>query len=66
MIPFLRDHNEKYTLGRRAMRMYKKLRAKSDANKNMAKEQNWNRIGYPISKHNEKNHNNMMIKFEDL
>jgi hypothetical protein len=66
MIPFLRDHEEKFTMGSRAMKMYKKIRSKSYANKNMAREHNWNRIGYPISMHNEKNHFSKKLKFEDL
>lgn len=66
MIPFLRDHEEKYTMGTRAMRMYKKQRVKSMAQKALSKEYNWNRVGYPISMHNEKNHFSKKLKFEDL
>lgn len=66
MIPFLRDHEEKYTLGSRALKMYKKHRARSLANRASNKEYNWSRVGYPISMHNEKNHFSKKLKFEDL
>lgn len=66
MIPFLRDHNEKYTLGRRSLTKYKKIKAKSLAHKRLSKELQWNRVGFPISMHNEKNHFSKKVKFEDL
>jgi hypothetical protein len=66
MIPFLRDHEEKYTLGRRALKHYKKHKAKSLAHRRLARELQWNQVGYPISMHNEKNHFHKKIKFEDL
>ena len=66
MIPFLRDHNEKYTSGNRALRRQKKGRVKSVANHNKSKEYGWHQVGYPISMHNEKNHQSKKLKFEDL
>ena len=65
-IPFLRDQKEKYTLGRRAMRLYKKHRAKSLAHRKMRKELNWHQAGFPISMHNEMNHFSKKLKFEDI
>ena len=62
MIPFLRDHKEKYTIGKKRRR----FRGKSEAHKNAVKEVNWNRVGFPISTHNEKIHFKNKIKFEDL
>lgn len=66
MIPFLRDHDEKYTSGSGAFKKFKKQRTKSNAHRRLGKELNWSRIGYPISMHNEKNHFNKKLKFEDL
>lgn len=65
MIPFLRDHEEKYTICRSPAKKAK-MRTKSLAHKHMERENNWNRIGYPISMHNEKNHFSKKLKFEDL
>jgi hypothetical protein len=66
MIPFLRDHNEKYTLGSRALKKQKKHRTKSFAHKMQNQEYGWHQVGYPISMHNEKNHPAKRLKFEDL
>lgn len=66
MIPFLRDHKEKYTLGRRALRKFKKHRRRSEVKKYSIREMNWTRVGFPISFHNEKNYFKNKIKFEDI
>jgi len=66
MIPFLRDHDEKYTLGTRAQRKNYKTKAKSITNKHLNREYGWHQVGYPISKHNVDNHFNKKLKFEDL
>ena len=66
MIPFLRDHQEKYTLGARAQRKYNREYFKSVANKQINREYGWHKVGYPISKHNVDNHFSKKLKFEDL
>lgn len=64
MIPFLRDHKEKYTLGRRSLKRSKKFRQRSEIKKIQHKEHGWARVGFPISFHNEKSY--FKIKFEDI
>lgn len=64
MIPFLRDHHEKYTLGRQSLKHARKPRNRSEAKRIVDKEKGWNRVGFPISFHNEKNF--FKIKFEDI
>ena len=66
MIPFLRDHEEKYTMGTRALKQSNKERTKSLVTKHFNRESGWNQVGFPISMHNEKNHFNKKLKFEDL
>ena len=66
MIPFLRDHEEKYTMGKRAMKLASRERTKSLANKQINREYGWHQVGFPISMHNEDNHFNKKLKFEDL
>mmetsp|Transcript_32294 Transcript_32294/g.31715 ORF Transcript_32294/g.31715 Transcript_32294/m.31715 type:complete len:133 (+) Transcript_32294:614-1012(+) len=64
MIPFLRDHHEKYTLGKHSLKQAKRPRNRSEAKKIFEKEKGWNSVGFPISFHNEKNF--YKIRFEDI
>lgn len=66
MIPFLRDHDEKYTMGKRALKKMKKQRTKSLAHRRIGREYGWHKVGFPISMHNEKNHMSKKLGFEDL